>query len=936
MTTATPTGLCKDCLATGLPILPVRYAVVPTSVIAPTAYGADLTNVNLGADYKYTLRALRYGYVYVYYETHPKRSKYWECYGVTGDGLLVKQVLITNAIQPGDTVKCTTNGHSNTRLEFFVIENPEQCGVAWVTYSSHRWTDAIRKKVEAAPAMHMQKIEPSKLIANDKVAEAYLATATLDKLKEVLDYDPKFDRTSLPYNTKMKALSKEDGVHDPMKLAQYSTIHPWRERQVTADKTLAVMHKQGIRTNAANHAGIVLELMDAEGIAEELNGYLSDINGYNAQYAYERALQISALDALNKTFTSLKATSFADLHLEKDPWEQITLKAAVLQCFAHDPRNPSEVARILETLTGHDDEFKAGTIPESGYKQQRSEYINREAAKPAEMEKRYAEIDQHRKLRWAQKEMARDMALHKRLSWIRDSLDEPAITTFNNNWTCFKDACDTLIDARAKTLITWLECKHFINELESYDCDNAIDGAKFQNCIAQNIFGLHTTPSGNQKLEKWVEEGVASKTNLVWRTFAFNQTAGIEGINEALTYAKEHHDEEHTLASLKESIINPKNWQRLVDVFKKGFTMDLTNSRAAEEATKVFGAALFNYNLRGTDKFFATTANKILEFWHNKSSRISVSEVIIYRLILNRGGVSNNEALRVMTALAKENKPSTRELLNFINSSRTMLEATPEAQRYSQRAYALSQAWESLKGGRNKLDALKDSRLTLAVMAVEMCNLAKLSYKSNGDTVSQMKIGQSAMSIASGAFDIWGLGHKALWGSSDWTYQKLKFYAGALSGIASFIGGIIDFTNAANKINHPRGVVPTLLVIKGSAGILSGVFTGLTTYTYSARFLESIAGKHPVIKVTQAEEGVQRALLIRGEKVIARRVLFMSVGLWLTLIALALEIAIVYFDDTELEKWLDKCAFGKKRAKGGFSDAKTQIETLRAAVSFEI
>lgn len=934
MTTATPTGLCKDCLATGLPILPVRYAIVPSNVVATTATGPGMTDVNLGPDYKYILRTLRYGYLYVYYETHPRKSKYWECYGITGDGLLVKQPLITYAIQPGDTVKCTTNGHSNTRLEFFVIEEAQNCGVTWIAYSSHRWTDAVRKQVEADPSILMQKIEPSKLIANDKPSGPHISAATPEHLKWVADYTPNFDSSQLPYDTNSRGISEENGKHDSGKLAQRSTIHPWRPRGKTGDKTVAAMKKQGVRPNAPPHGGIILALGDAEGIAEELNGYMADIEGRNAQYILERGLQVSAIDAFKKTFAALEAGIIAEWRLEPDPYEQTTLKAAVLQCVAHDPRDTNQVAKIYQTLSNHDDEFKAGSIPEAHYKEQRSAYIRKYAANPAEMERRYAEIDKHRQQRWARQLMDRDVALKKQFIGLKDRLDLKAISTFNDNWQAFRDECDKLMDARAKALIKWLESEPLLNTLESYDRNDAYDGGKFQNCIGQIIFGLPNTHSGSEKLSAWVKEGVANKTNLVWRTFALNQDDGVKGIDEALAYAKENHLVEHTQATLAASVSNIKNWQRLVDTFKKGFTMDVTNTRAATEKTKAFGATLFSYNLRGTDKFFATVCNKIFDLWIVKAPGDFVGEAIIKRIILNRGGADDNEVLRVMTAMTKEKKPTNRDLLNFINSSRAMLEDLPEEQRYSARAKELANAWENLKGGRNKLDALKDSRLTMAVMAVEAVNLYKLSVTSKGDAVSRAKIGLSAASLTAGAIDIWSLGHKALWGTGDVSYQKLKLYGGALSGMASFIGGMMDIAKGIEKLDHPRWGVPALYILKGGLGMGSGAMTWSAAFTYSARYMETFAGKKAVIKVT--EEELVKAAAVRGEAIVVRRVIFMSAGLWLTLIALALEVAIVYMDDSDMEKWFDKCAFGKKRADGGFTDTTEQIKALRSAVRFEL
>lgn len=939
MTTATPTGLCKDCLATGLPILPVRYAVVPSNVVSPTASGGDKhTAVDLGPDYKYVLRMIRHGFIYVYYETHPKKSKYWECYGITQDGLLVKQPerLITHAIQQGETVHCNIQGHSNTRLEFLVIETAQNCGNTWIAYSSNRWTDAVRKQVEANPAILMQMIEPAKLIATDNPSGLHVQAANLTNLKRVLDYDPKFDTTQLPHDTKPANISLEDGTHDSAKLAKRSTIHRWHKRYQTVDKTLAAMQKQGIRPNAPPHHGIILALGDAVGVAEELNGYMADINARNTQYILERGLQVTAIDSIDKTFKALKKGIAIEWRLKPDEYELTTLRAAIMQCAVPQPYDSRTRALypLLEALIDLDNEYKSDGISEAQYKKERTEFIQLNATNPAEMEKRYAIIDQHRKTRWAQQKIAVETEYNHKILDLRDRLNEPALTTFASNWKTFRDACDKLIDPRAKALVKWLEGEPLLNALECFDPNSPYEGTKFQDCIAQIIFGLHTTPSGNQKIAEWVAAGVADRANLVWRTVAYNQTEAAKVVNDALAYAKEHHDREHTLTSMAESAKNIKNWQRLVDTFKKGFTMDVTNSRAATEGTKAFGSALVSYNLRGTDKFFATVVNKVFDAYYVRKSGDFVGEFIIKRIFLLRGsGGDDNATMRLLTRMAKENKPSNRELLNFINRSRAMLEALPEDKRYSTKAQLLTQAWDDFKG-RGKFDALKDSRLTLAVMLVEMFYLKKLIKDSEGDAVTRTRIGLSAASLTAGAFDIWSLAHKAIWSNDDMTYQKLKLYGGALSGIASFIGGAMDLYKGGKKWEPGHYTVASLYILKGFTGMAAGAMTGLTAFTYSARYIETAGGKKAVRMVTV--EGVTRAAAVGGKEVVIRRVAFMSAGLWLTLIMIALEVVIIYFDDNDMEKWFDKCAFGKKSAKDGYKDMLEQTKAIRAAVRFEL
>ena len=57
--------LCDQCKATGLPILPVRYTVVPKNVKATLpkwASGNRIKSVKIGPEFHYALRTLRTGF----------------------------------------------------------------------------------------------------------------------------------------------------------------------------------------------------------------------------------------------------------------------------------------------------------------------------------------------------------------------------------------------------------------------------------------------------------------------------------------------------------------------------------------------------------------------------------------------------------------------------------------------------------------------------------------------------------------------------------------------------------------------------------------------------------------------------------------------------------------------------------------------------------
>ena len=132
------TGLC---ITKGLTVLPVRYAVVPENIhTALPGWANDpcITGIALGNNEKYALRALRQGYLYVFYEKGKQGTHYWQCYSVAPDGSLWLQQVASNPA-PVDKALCETGEHIAQNVEFISIESPHKCGNVWFAFSQYPW-----------------------------------------------------------------------------------------------------------------------------------------------------------------------------------------------------------------------------------------------------------------------------------------------------------------------------------------------------------------------------------------------------------------------------------------------------------------------------------------------------------------------------------------------------------------------------------------------------------------------------------------------------------------------------------------------------------------------------------------------------------------------------------------------------------------------------
>lgn len=166
---------CDFCARVGLPILPLRYAVVPAYV--PGAVVSPVGWAHLGdglksqpaqglQGHRYALRTLRKGYVMVYFG-----SGLWHAYVVSADGLLRKLADIDDPDFKNDremSDACKRAGH-NVPASFITIPPITNGGKrmlptkVWIAFSDVLWTHDVRKQYEqgggAATAARAQRMQ---------------------------------------------------------------------------------------------------------------------------------------------------------------------------------------------------------------------------------------------------------------------------------------------------------------------------------------------------------------------------------------------------------------------------------------------------------------------------------------------------------------------------------------------------------------------------------------------------------------------------------------------------------------------------------------------------------------------------------------------------------------------------------------------------------
>lgn len=167
---------CPYCEKQGLPILLTRYGIAPEKAFvarqgkppvtkaaprAASTIGDPDPAIALGntSEAYYTVRNLRGGYVYVYYEV----TKSWEAYLVDENGRLAHVSLDDGTppkTRPFDS-SCTQNMQKVANASLLTIHDPATAGKVWFGFSDAWWTAAVRKdnESEGVRRLHMRCVD---------------------------------------------------------------------------------------------------------------------------------------------------------------------------------------------------------------------------------------------------------------------------------------------------------------------------------------------------------------------------------------------------------------------------------------------------------------------------------------------------------------------------------------------------------------------------------------------------------------------------------------------------------------------------------------------------------------------------------------------------------------------------------------------------------
>lgn len=511
-----------DCMSQGPALLPVRYAVLPEYIQealpawakpGASSYPAESEN------YHYALRAMRRGYIYIYY---PYLTD-WEVWSVCDDGSLWKQLSAKNVLEKSEP-DCRQGTYSNGGKDFLTLPYEVLENDIWIAFTQCRWTEKTMERYagdDGERQSRMQRLSASNWTSPQTSEQT--TEATTGNLAGVLDYiAPQGSQLSpamlLPYGTQTKirvsqcvgeryAIVKEPGPQE--------TLYPWKSG--VAGNTIRQMKERGVKADGSPVTPLLMALHDATGITHELTGWTNDVLAMAKIFGEERALEFCTQSLINGVENIIKKSA------EQNVEQQLATMGGSLS-------------------TSRDMDYAYGMYVWNEGRKGNTNIISRE------------EFERQAKKR--QEQSLKSSRVANSLRRYKRKIKQERLDSFIK---CGEDLTHK-IDKQLEVLIgfrcQWLKFSGFIRTLQDFYSDLPQDNLHFREIAAFAMSGLGAAKSGVSLLDDWIKDySTTDENNLVWRTHFYNAP-------ELMTVA------ESLLASVRKGVSQPVTEQSLLAFFE--------------------------------------------------------------------------------------------------------------------------------------------------------------------------------------------------------------------------------------------------------------------------------------------------------------------------------------------------------------------------------
>ncbi|MCP1121428.1 T6SS effector BTH_I2691 family protein [Robbsia andropogonis] len=916
---------CKNCMKSGLAILPVRYTVVPTSM--PSLFpdgmaGPGALDVKLSA-HRHSLRTLRDGWLYLYYEQGARGKRYWEVYKSTEDGRLWRQSLPLPP-EPMTDPKCAQRGGA-VPMDVITIERPEKATKVWIAFSEYAWHDDTIKLYASDAALRtkrMQMINPSSWITSGSgnfgggIGEyGHAVVATPEAVEKIVEYHPSLDIYKLmpPASplTKPSSWRVDDGSLWSQQATRY-TLHPRQAGTTSASNELVdMMAGIGETAEGTPHKPMILGLWDGVGTAHELNGFHNDAASMMLRYSSEQLKRVDAAQMLDAAELSIRSGAARS----ESTWQQ---------------------AKMSAMLSGG--EGMALMMPDT---QQM--------------------IADAGKLTPAQAQSAGDSAWADYTSYLKGKTWP---NDFRQYFDSMNDEAYHLQERRVVDVKTWLENPTFQHTLNDYCPSDAGDGWAFEGVINEAFGGLPSTDLGQTIIDQYIRNtDPTDEKSYFWRAFCYNQTDIKQEVKAVLQEGKSKESEsilnrteawyESKQADIATSLTYLKSFAK--------FYNQMEEVHKHERAVSSTEAGLRNIKF---DRLILWSGRNLVKFLGPVS--MTLAGPLFKGMLLERGGLSSSDAKGIAGRLAQYEGTMQAKLDAFEAEN---LKAGMEAKLARAKAYqslADDSKGSLLRGlyanakltdgaARTKTEAA--TKIASVLLIIELLNFSAMASKSNKTTADKWALVGGGLSLIGAALSVpnkylGGFGKTA----AKETLANIKVASSVLGALSSMISLVTDAgkaTEGGRKKSMSQAVFYGVKALLDFASITSSVLTAVSSSAPllarsanlsegSIRFLgkltASIAGAQERVearaagvsakeasarisnaawKATKSVTGRTVATEIAGELtaesalLITGRVILICTGWEVALVVTVLTLLYNYFTPDALEDWIAHSIFGK-------------------------
>lgn len=658
-------SLCTLCASTGPALLPARYAAVTDNIRAGIpGWATPAAPFPQAEGYDYAVRALRQGFVYVWYESNQQ----WDGWSVCEDGSLWKQPTAAYA-QPKKTPDCHSPEHSATNMEMMVLREEALQGNTWIAFSPSKWSLSTLDRYAQDKGMREKRMQCLASWQWSEPANADGVTAASPgSIGNILDYQqpgPANPMFLLPWNPPVKRISQTEATapwytFEERDVKPQGTIYAWSKlRAGNASRTLKALQTRGQGKNRYGKeiTPLVMALHDPIGITHELTGFSDDYAALHKSWMNDLSIEFASDSWLNGAENQIHA-----------------LKNARAKIQSNDRLDYNQQMMEKYNRYGH----KVDDAVVADWRKRESE----RAFKDSEDE--YAS-------EW--KKYTKKLNLQKRQA-------------FHNCNDRFFDVLAQKLEILAELRVKWMNENSFVVCSQDFYSTQVEDNLSYREAVDYALASLNLTQIGTNFLDKLIDQYSANdERNFVWRSIMLNNPDVIAETQPFLQGMEQHKDDHKKADQLTYLILSGKLEGKFAKAYAKANDIVAKNPTPTTTWSRMMLIA---------DRRMTTLGDRFFNFTRLGKSLDTMNELLSKVLFTVSAGVATvDEEVERGVAQLISAEAFRKQLLDSLSKTSTDVEDRTIRNNYKSR-------FDEFARSANGEAALKKSRIQLLVLAFNM------------------------------------------------------------------------------------------------------------------------------------------------------------------------------------------------------------------------